>query len=292
MLSWRHHYIPQFYLKQWYLPGENKLLRYYKDLKSNIIEEKITTKQTGFIKNQNSLDKTCFMNKNASDNLEKKYAKKIDDKAAIVHKKLLKRGKSNLCDNEIIIWATFINSIIYRSPRYFYENIRNAKEIRKNVLASFKNTENDIYKKIEKLFTEIDAINNYKKINYDYLTNCNFVEFIKNAIWINTKINEGFQLITSDYPLVLNLSESDNPVYIINFPLSPQVLQTIYFIEDCDINKYLELTIEILLIINLCMILQSPNCIYSTFKLTDDGVIKYKKIMELSLKPRRPDEIF
>ena len=39
------------------------------------------------------------------------------------------------------------------------------------------------------------------------------------------------------------------------------------------------------------MIAQSPNWIYSSYKLTDNGLINYKKAMELSLKQRKPNKI-
>lgn len=291
MISRRHHNVPQFYLKQWYVPGQQQLIRYYKNNKNDLVEEYISAKSTSFTYNQNTIHQTPFINKKQdSDDIEQYLANRIDSPAAKVLKKIIDVGKNGIEKSEIEIWANFIQSLIYRNSEHYWKNIESAKEIRNELLKEYRDQTGDDqqlllhFKRAEELFTEKDVTNQYKITNFKMMLQSEFAKAIENAFWINTRINAGILLITSDQPVIINIGESANPISIINFPLSPNTLQSIYFVKDADINEHLKMAAELIILTNLKMILEKPRYIYSSTVLSDDGIIKYRSTMEKYLK--------
>lgn len=102
---WRHHYIPQFLLKQWAGP-DGKVERYTRPHKS-VLHERVATKAAGF-------ERDLYSIKDKSIQLEDGFFKLLDQKAAIAHQKLL-RG-IELTTEDKVNWIVFIRSMMHRTP--------------------------------------------------------------------------------------------------------------------------------------------------------------------------------
>lgn len=118
-----HHYIPQFYLKQW--AAQNGKVTYYSIKNDKVVCGKISPKGTGF-------EVDLFAKTNVSDDqkhiIETGIYSLIDSKGAIIAKKILESGTTNLTDEEKNDWCIFLYSIPTRHPQVVQDTkIRDAK---------------------------------------------------------------------------------------------------------------------------------------------------------------------
>lgn len=109
-LSWRHHYIPQFYLKE-FLNKDNKFFIYDK-LNDKIKDNSYSTKSHFFEKNRN----TIKINNQYSDSIESKILKSLDDNFSKLYKKIVEE-KEFINPRNIVTLCFFLNYLHWRIPK-------------------------------------------------------------------------------------------------------------------------------------------------------------------------------
>lgn len=110
-ISWRHHYLPRFYLQTF--SKENGLIKIY-DVKSNLFiksGKKFSTESYFFEKNGYNI----FYNQEIDDFLETNYYKLIDDKISKIYD-VISDDLLKITNNDLIIIEHFINIIFWRHP--------------------------------------------------------------------------------------------------------------------------------------------------------------------------------
>jgi hypothetical protein len=108
----RHHYVPQFYLREWTGP-DGKLERYTKPIEGKLDIKRRPTKAVGWWEDlyrapENDPHKDNF--------LEWGFFKQLDDRAARVFRLLNSTPIPALSAEEISIWSTFLMSLLHRTP--------------------------------------------------------------------------------------------------------------------------------------------------------------------------------
>ncbi len=115
----RHHYIPEFYLKQWAdKEGRGQLVEYSKPWRDIVKPKRVYPKQTGF---EDRLNELAGLPEDVRQRLETQFYSPVDSAAATVLK-ALKEGQRKFNDREREAWSRFLTSLIVRNP----ENIRAA----------------------------------------------------------------------------------------------------------------------------------------------------------------------
>lgn len=116
--SWRHHYIPEFYLKQWGTGKGHRLVEYSKPWGDTVKPKRVYPKETGFEDRPNEL---AGVPEPDRQRLETHFYSPVDSAAAsVLH--ALKAGRRAFNARERIAWTRFMTSLIVRNP----ENIRAA----------------------------------------------------------------------------------------------------------------------------------------------------------------------
>jgi hypothetical protein len=110
-ISQKHHYIPQFYLKQW-AGDDRKICEFSRPFKSVIARRKYPS-ATGY---ETNLYTISTLPVGLSQAVEEKFMKKTDQLASDALRLLLDDNLVGLNNDMKSAWARFIMSLIYRHP--------------------------------------------------------------------------------------------------------------------------------------------------------------------------------
>ncbi|QIJ75060.1 DUF4238 domain-containing protein [Methylobacterium sp. NI91] len=110
-VSWRHHYIPEFYLKRW-CAGNGKLVEFSKPYGNEVKPKRVSPRQTGFIDRLYALE---GLPESLSSQVEDDFFRPVDNRAADVLKKI-ESDTNNLEAEERVAWTQFLISLIFRTP--------------------------------------------------------------------------------------------------------------------------------------------------------------------------------
>lgn len=138
--SWRHHFIPEFYLKRWCLGG-TKLVQFSRPYGPTVKQKTLSPRETGF---QEELYTLPGLEPEAAQALEEQYFRKIDTAAADTLERFHTEGGSALTLRERVGWTQFIISLLTRSPEeleatkqvYAANWTRTTRKMDKNYLAA------------------------------------------------------------------------------------------------------------------------------------------------------------
>jgi hypothetical protein len=109
--SWRHHYIPEFYLKQW-AGQDGRLVEYSKPWGDTVKPKRVYPRQTGF---EDRLNELAGLPEPERQRLETHLYSPVDSAAAsVLH--ALKAGRREFSERERIAWTRFLTSLIVRNP--------------------------------------------------------------------------------------------------------------------------------------------------------------------------------
>jgi hypothetical protein len=218
----KHHYVPVFYLNQWRRP-DNRLIEFSRPYRDKVKPRMTSPEGTGYVR---GLYRMPGVADEFAEVIEESFFKRLDDKAAYAHQKMLNKdfGGMTLAMREA--WTLFILSIIMRSPKmvsdFLQEIIKDLPEqwpeIQKRwaeehpgeeVLADFNPTTAKQYSLVSlRRFIANDAIGT----------------LIINMVWGTFELaKSGERLLTSDRPIVMTdgLGYTDSHLAI---PLSPTML--------------------------------------------------------------------
>jgi hypothetical protein len=139
---WRHHYIPEFYLRQW-TSEKGQLTQFSKPYLDKVVAKRVYPRQTGFQDRLNDLEGLPEAERHQ---LETHFYSPVDSAAAsVLH--ALKVGRRELAQKERIAWARFITSLILRNP----ENIKAAIAKLSRTILEVAHAEEKRYRRVRKL---------------------------------------------------------------------------------------------------------------------------------------------
>lgn len=110
-LSWRHHYIPQFYLKGFV--NENNKLAIYDKLKDIVKDGEYSTRTHFFEENRN----TTTFNGNKSDFIESVLYKDLDDTISKLFEEIRTKNANYLTPQNLFTLKMFISFLFWRIPK-------------------------------------------------------------------------------------------------------------------------------------------------------------------------------
>lgn len=283
-----HHFIPQFFLKEWE-DEDSKIIRYFKNKKGEIIEDKKNKKDIGYKKDLYKLNSHTFFPIKDSHTLERNFFQQLDNDSALVKEKIIMdNGFNSLSENEKNTWSKFIHSLIERTPKQIEflksESIRIGNKY-KEKLSKDKINKNLTIKELgEKIFTkefiQNESLGLLKRIIEDIHWNqwfCNILE------WKIVVLPENVSFfIIGDNPIIKNYGVNSTKIFSVALAISPRLLFLAYEKEfeftDDFISKFV-------IMHNLQIIMQSDCLVFSKYGLKDTPIIKYEKAMLESLRP-------
>jgi len=280
----RHHYVPQFYLRNWVGGKNNKLFIYYKDRNGNVRERYQSPKSTAYGKDLYILKKErIFSSVIEPDQIEKQFFQKLDNAASNVLKKILTAGIDFLRYEDKELWAYFILSLLERNIQRINSvdkfTIKSLDQIGNELLASCRDKESAAnVERVIELFKDEDAAHNIVQNNMLRLINDpDFVTGLLNMSWKIIYI-ESYELsfITTDYPVLINYGKDNEPIQWIAMPLSPNNLFVIYPSSWEWTDEFVKL---ICFGFNLRMIENCSKYVYARHPLKDGQYHKYTKIL-------------
>jgi hypothetical protein len=226
--SRRHHYIPEFYLKQW--TGKDGLLvQYSKPWENRVKPKRVYPRQTGFEDRLNELD---GLPEHARQRLETHFYSPVDSAAAsVLH--ALKAGQHAFSRRERLAWTRFMTSLIVRNP----ENVRAAiARLTENIDKVDKETERlyqakrapdapETFKEyIQQVDLKDDLSRAAKEAIASVVDNGLVVKHIADMHWGALTLSfDAPPLLTSDRPLFIFKGLSDPDCQVL-MPLGPKVV--------------------------------------------------------------------
>jgi hypothetical protein len=227
-VSHRHHYVPQFYLREWRDEDRKGVWLYKRNTANQITLRRRSPKSIGYVEDLYSLKpetKWPVLNYDA-DAIEKNFFSLIDDAAASVHQKLISSGVNSLSSQDRLDWALFLNSLIERNPKRISEVEQgySGEEIKQQLIERWGKSE--VFENIDISAIQHNAIRS--ALAY-YIADGTFVSYIANMRWatIQTTI-EDEHFLTGDTPLLVNGGMAGNPIHLLSIALSPQKLMILH----------------------------------------------------------------
>ncbi len=233
----RHHYIPEFYLKQWAdKEGRGQLVEYSKPWRDIVKPKRVYPKQTGF---EDRLNELAGLPEDVRQRLETQFYSPVDSAAATVLK-ALKEGQRKFNDREREAWSRFLTSLIVRNP----ENIRAATARLNESMTKFNAAAEKLYKAARKpndpktfreYMQQIDVRGEAssraaKEAIASMVDSGLVVNHIKNMQWgALTLPFDAPSLLTSDRPIVFVKGLPDPGCQVL-LPLGPKVV--FYAVND------------------------------------------------------------
>ncbi len=283
----RHHFVPQFYLREWYLPGCDHFLIYGRDSRGQLYARARPSKSVGFESDLYTIypDGLNFQSAK-SQQLESDFFAPIDNLASKVHQKMLCYGLDSLTAQDRIDWSKFISSMLYRSPARVNEATKLSVECIEKTLSNLGPQRMRMLNKpiFSALGVSLNKQSLAKNLALEQIVSATasdeFVQGISSMEWALVKLPLGEDhYLTSDAPIVINAGQIKDPIYMFSLAISPKVLMVI-FKEKCEFEDMLKL---MAVVHNGLLTHQTNKHLVSSRTLVNGMFIKHKKIAELML---------
>ena len=224
----KHHYVPQFYLRQW-ADASGKLVRYYRPHKA-VVATRTAPKSTGYEEGLYSFEGASPERRNA---IEKDFmSPKVDEPAALAMQALIAMDPSKLTDDLRIAWTRFVMSLHVRNPERV-EQIRQAAAdgLRQSLRADPEEYETrrgpgDPPTLLEWAEQNTPGIFDDQGIRLlpDIVQHRPTLEAIVKMRWMTVGTAEGFpDLLTGDRPVYMSHGVNDERCFIV-VPMSPKFM--------------------------------------------------------------------
>lgn len=235
----RHHYLPEFYLKQW-ATDNGRLFRYRRIRNHQVdktFEDRVAPKSVGFHDSLYGVGPITKWEKFRADHtnaFEISIMSQLDDAAAKAHATLLK-GDGPLTDAQRVAWARFVLSLLHRHPlemlRRAHFILNAGEQLRKEWLA--RPTSIEQRKRIRRALDGIDFPNLARTIGCRAMVEAfdepAEVSALVRMNWLIQSATPDNPLLTTDRPVLLDGaissgSEARPPVRVLSLAISPSRL--------------------------------------------------------------------
>lgn len=284
--SWRHHYLPQFYLRG-FANLDSKVWQTFVRADGQLVERPLAPKQVGYEKNLYSFKKATTFDPELKvpDVIEKRFFQSVDNDAANALKHMLAATPSALSPKERRDWAIFMNALLERIPRQLQARdavaLQVAVEQRSSFLANRADTPESELRwsgVVANLSLDAAAGNAVREFMVREIQDAAVIAYFTGMTWIKTHVDVSPELefLTGDAPVVVNLG-GERPIQVMSLSLTPQ---------DLLIMSAAALPSETLgniaLTHNLSVLAQSTQA-YSRSPLHDGQLIKTRRAAQSSL---------
>src|SRR5271166_1619921 len=109
----RHHYVPQFLLRQWAISGQLRTYRWI-EAAGRVVEGHASVVECCQIEDLNTYFGVCRANRDTPE--RDFYTPQIDTPAADVHAQMIARGVGGLSNSQRTAWARFLVAFGGRTP--------------------------------------------------------------------------------------------------------------------------------------------------------------------------------
>lgn len=277
-ISSKHHFIPRFLLKEW--QDENGCLWIYqRNDGGDISFRKGAPKSVAYVENLYTIYPEYRGVQEPSDKVEKEVMAKIDDQAAIVHRKLLDFGLDALTEEERYIWSVFMVCMIERSPKKIerYKSLAKIDDYVDELLKTHPNMANVI----ERTGLNIQAVSNNTILKFivDRIFDSELAKSISRMSWaiVQTDI-PGEHFVLGDNVVVINNGAvEDEPLYFIRLAISPNKLLILTYDSSTLESDFAGV---LTIVYNIDVISKSEKYIVSSRELKDETCTKFSKIIK------------
>ncbi|MER2016450.1 DUF4238 domain-containing protein [Pseudomonas simiae] len=277
-VSTKHHFIPRFLLKEWQ-DESGHLWIYQRNGGGDISLRKGAPKSVAYVENLYTVYPEYRGAKEPSDEVEREVMAKIDDQAAVVHRKLLEFGVGALTEDERGIWSVFMVCMIERSPKKIekYKSLANIDDYIDELLKAHPGMANII----EKVGFDIQAVrdNTILKFMVDTIFDSELAKSISKMSWVVVHVDmSGEHFVLGDNVVVINNNAvEDEPLYFIRLAISPNKLLIMAYdaaILDSDFVGVLTI------VYNIDVISSSEKYVVSSRALKDETCTKFSRIIK------------
>ena len=232
----RHHYIPQFYLREWTGP-DKQLERYTKPIEGKLDIKRRPTKAVGWWVDlyrapENDPYKDHF--------LEWGFFKLLDDRAAQVFRKLNAPTIPTLSGDDISIWSTFLMSLLHRTPEALAAYKDTAGRIWDKTIPEVRDKYDELRtpdqpQTVEEYETSLTAVDRERAVMRNFvhvIANPNIANFLNRLHWTTfDRPDDCPDYLLSDDPLARTngLKKADGHLAI---PISPRRLAIGVYDQD------------------------------------------------------------
>lgn len=177
-----------------------------------------------------------------------------------------------MSEEDRILWALFLNSLIERNPERIaeIEQYDSIDDIRKELFEKLGH-----YEFLRKLDVAALYKNSVRRALVDYIKDGSFISYVVGMLWtIVTVPIVGEHFVTGDRPLLINGGVASYPVHCLSIAISPSKLLVIH----ADSEEFDEDFVRRLAFVHsLSVISQSDEYVVSSRELVDGPCTKYSK---------------
>lgn len=280
----RHHFVPQFYLREWYRAGADGFLVYFRDERGALQLRKRTARSIAFIHNLYSvLPDGLNFRKFPSNHIETDFFAPLDNAASVIHRKLVDTGINEISTEDRWVWSLFINSLMERSPQRIDELKNLAAKFPQEAVEKLKsrNPTGTISQRLQTIVENIDieaaARNAVLEALTQYIVDENFLRYVIEMQWLTIDLPEGQNhYLTGDTPVIINGGGSTAPIYILSLALSPRRLLVMHKdTPEFDAQFILQMALHH----SIAVVKQTKRHLVSSRVLADSDHIKYERIV-------------
>lgn len=278
----RHHYIPQFYLRKWYVPGKKEFWLYCHN-SGRITARLRAARSVAYCKGlYSTIPEFLGIKPTVSDEIELKFFSPLDSVASNVHQKILSSGVASLIPEERWIWSVFVNSLLERSPTRISQVKEVARKIVDNTILNLRSriTESRSEASYPWEMLNLEAVVNNTVLGemMKWISDGETVHHLYGMCWTVTRLREGKNhFITGDTPVVINGGGNKKPIHLVSLALSPN---TLLLMHSRDSDTFDDEFIKNAAILHTPLIAQqTKRYLVSSRELLDEGNVKYRRIL-------------
>jgi len=282
----KHHYVPQFYLRQW--AGEDRTFYWYGLAQGNrMIGGRVGPKGAAFARDLYGAPPAVHWEAHDPNIIETQVMSSIDNDAALVLQKVV-GGTHQLDDKERTAWATFLNSLIHRHrDDVFARDARAPRvvaEVSASLLARYR-ADDGSREKVARVLDDVDltqaAKTAHRTVMVQKIRDPDAIAAIKALAWTVVAIDPKVPLITTDRPLLVNLGRG-GPPQLMTLPLSPTRMFVAYVPDPSSTGEDVQsLLANVSFASDLLLLNEHPCCFVYSSREIDDSCIIGDKVIRL-----------
>ncbi len=275
--SWRHHYLPQFYLRQWTTEPDGKVWCYKRERSGRVTEKRVAPKATAFEDRLYSVETAVsYLPERFPDSVETRFLSPLDNLAAPILQRLVTGDALPLAEDERTVWALFLNSLIERDPRLLRSREQQTPAIADELVESFvaRGLDEESRERRREIIRGMDhrvmARNTLREHMVNSIRDKEVIDYFKRFSWRATTVHPA--LLTSDAPLIVNNGHSKEPIFTLSLALSPSRLfvatHPTWSVDD-ELLKLIAFSHNLLMI-------DGQRFLYSHTRIEDGSVVRLR----------------